>query len=69
MMKLFTTMIFSAVLVSSTNPITEQSSVLDNEGKLILMKAEDVGLMTGQCKSFRVSKNPPLVPKLKCRFS
>ncbi|WP_413289750.1 hypothetical protein [Bdellovibrio sp. HCB337] len=69
MLKLVSTMIFSAMLVSTTNPISDKSNVLDQEGKLILMQSDAVAVMPGQCKSYRVSKNPPLVPRLKCRFS
>lgn len=69
MLKLFTTVIFSMVLVLCANPLTEKSKILDSRGQLILMKGDDVSLMMGQCRSLRISKTPPLVPRLKCRFS
>lgn len=70
MIKLVTTMIFSAFLVTSANPLQTQSPIVDGQGQLILLKAEDIGLkMTGACKSFRISKNPPIIPNKKCRFS
>jgi len=69
MVKLVTTLIFSAVLITSAKPIFEQKSIVDSHGKLILMQGEETAAMTGQCKSYKLSKNPPLVPRLKCRFS
>lgn len=69
MLKLAATLIFSAVLSTSAKPIFEQKSIVDSQGKLILLQGEESAAMSGQCKTLRVSKNPPLVPRLKCRFS
>lgn len=70
MIKLVATMIISAFLMTSTNPLQAQSPVVDAQGQLILLKADEVGLkMTGACKSFKISKNPPIIPNKKCRFS
>jgi hypothetical protein len=56
--------------MTSATIAQDQNQILDAKGNLILMKADDVGLkMSSQCRSFRISKNPPLTPKLKCRFS
>jgi hypothetical protein len=69
MLKLAASLIFSAVLITSAKPMFEQKSIVDSHGKLILMQGEESAAMTGQCKSYKVTKNPPLVPRLKCRFS
>ena len=69
MLKLATTLFFSASLFTSTNPIFEQKSILDSQGKLMLQQVEHTAAMSGRCKSYKVSKTPPLVPRLKCRFS
>lgn len=70
MLKYTATLFICTLLATSAYSIQDNNRVLDAQGKLILMKADDVAAkMSGQCKSFRVSKNPPLVPRLKCRWS
>lgn len=70
MLKYVATLFICSLLATSAYSVQDTSRVLDEQGNLILMKADDVSLkMTGQCKSYRISKNPPLVPRMKCRFS
>lgn len=69
MLKLATTLFCCAILLTSTNSVFEQKSILDAQGKLILMQGNETAAMTGQCKSYRISKTPPLMPRPKCRFS
>lgn len=70
MLKYTATLFICTLLATSAYSVQDNTRVLDSQGELILMKADNVGLqMTDQCKSFRISKNPPLVPRLKCRWS
>lgn len=70
MLKYFSTLLVCTIMATSVYSFETKSQVLDAHGKLILLKAEDVSLkMAPQCKSYRISKNPPLVPRLKCRVS
>lgn len=70
MLRYNTTLFICTLLMTSATIAQDQNQILDAKGNLILMKADDVGLkMSSQCRSFRISKNPPLTPKLKCRFS
>lgn len=70
MLRYFTTLFICSLLMASTSIAQDQNQILDAKGNLLLLKAENVGVqMTAQCKSFRVSKSPPLTPRLKCRFS
>lgn len=70
MFKYVATLFICSLLATSAYSIQDTSRVLDDQGNLILMKAEDVSLkMASQCKSYRISKNPPLIPRMKCRFS
>lgn len=70
MLKYTATLFICTLLATSAYSLQDNNRVLDAQGNLILMKADDVSLkMTGTCKSFRVSKNPPIVPRMKCRFS
>jgi hypothetical protein len=70
MVKYTATLFICTLLATSAYSIQDGNRVLDSQGNLVLMKADNVGLqMTDQCKSFRISKNPPLMPRLKCRWS
>ncbi len=70
MLKYTATLFICTLLATSAFSLHDNSRVLDAQGNLILMKADDVSLkMVGQCKSFRISKNPPIVPRMKCRWS
>lgn len=70
MLKYTATLFICTLMSVSAYSVQNQSPVLDSQGRLILMKADSTALMMAeQCKSFKISKNPPLVPHLKCRFS
>lgn len=69
MLKIGLSFLFSLLLLVSTNPIQGPSALLDSQGNLNLQQPEEVSAMPAHCKSYRISKNPPLFPRLKCRFS
>lgn len=69
MTKLTLVLFFSSALLTATHSSLEPHEILDSKGRLILQQGEEIASMKGQCKSLRISKNPPLVPRLKCRFS
>lgn len=70
MLKSIATLFVCSLLSVSAGIQQNNNSIIDSHGNLKLMKAQEVGVqMVEQCKSFKIKKNPPLVPRLKCRFS
>jgi len=70
MLKYTATLFICSILSVSAISLQNNNRVLDVQGNLILGTSSEVGLqMVEQCKSFKISKNPPLIPRLKCRWS
>ncbi len=70
MLKYYVTLFICSLLMASAFFAQGQNQLVDTKGNIVFMKAETLGLqMNTQCKSFRITRNPSLMPRLKCRFS